>query len=57
VVRLRPKVWQTAPLLVPLYRARQATGQAENSAYPDIEITGERAFEVWGVITKSIRML
>ena len=31
--------------------------QSENPAHPDIEITKERAFEVWGVITKSIRML
>jgi DNA polymerase V len=31
--------------------------QAENPAFPDIDITEERAFEVWGVITKSIRML
>ena len=31
--------------------------QAENPAFPDIEITEERAFEVWGVVTKSIRML
>ena len=31
--------------------------QAENPAFPDIEVTGDRAFEVWGVVTKSIRML
>jgi DNA polymerase V len=31
--------------------------QAENPAFPDIEVTAERAFEVWGVVTKSIRML
>ena len=31
--------------------------QAENPAFPDIEITAERAFEVWGVVTRSIRML
>lgn len=31
--------------------------QAENPAFPDIEITEERAFEVWGVVTRSIRML
>src|ERR1700731_1740147 len=30
--------------------------QAENPGFPDIEITGERAFEVWGVVTRSIRM-
>jgi DNA polymerase V len=31
--------------------------QAENPAFPDIEVTEDRAFEVWGVVTKSIRML
>jgi len=31
--------------------------EAENASFPDIEISAERAFEVWGVITKSIRML
>jgi DNA polymerase V len=31
--------------------------QAENPAYPDIEIAEERAFEIWGVIARSIRML
>jgi DNA polymerase V len=31
--------------------------QAENPAFADIEITEETSFEVWGVITKSIRML
>ena len=31
--------------------------QAENPAFPDIEVTSDRAFEVWGVVTKSIRML
>lgn len=30
---------------------------AENPAYPDIEITEGMAFEVWGVLTRSIRML
>src|SRR3954463_968225 len=25
---------------------------AENPAFPDIEVTAERAFEVWGVVTK-----
>ena len=29
VVRLRPKVRQTAPLLVPLYRERRATGHGK----------------------------
>ena len=38
-------------------RAGAVVLQAENPAFPDIEITGERAFEVWGVVTKSIRML
>ena len=31
--------------------------QAENPAFKDIEITEDSGFEVWGVITKSIRML
>jgi DNA polymerase V len=31
--------------------------QADNPNFPDIEVTAERAFEVWGVVTKSIRML
>ena len=31
--------------------------QAENPKYPDMIISGETAFEVWGVITKAIRML
>ena len=41
------------------YRPRAGTIllQAENPAFPDIEVTAERAFEVWGVVTRSIRML
>ncbi len=31
--------------------------QADNPGFPDIEVTSERAFEVWGVVTRSIRML
>ena len=31
--------------------------QAENPTFADIQITGEQSFEVWGVITRSIRML
>ena len=31
--------------------------QAENPAFADIEITEDAVFEVWGVVTKSIRML
>ena len=31
--------------------------QAENASYPDIPITDGMSFEVWGVVTKSIRML
>ena len=31
--------------------------QAENPAFPDIPITDGQALEVWGVITRSIRML
>ena len=30
---------------------------AENPAYPDIEIGEDSGFEVWGVVTKAIRML
>jgi DNA polymerase V len=44
-----------------LKRYRRRNGavwlQAENPAYTDTQITGEVSFEVWGVITKSIRML
>ena len=29
----------------------------ENPAFPDIPITADSAFEVWGVVTHSIRML
>lgn len=31
--------------------------QAENPAYKDIVIDGDMSFEVWGVVSKSIRML
>ena len=31
--------------------------QAENPAYPDMQLTDGQTFEVWGVITRSIRML
>ena len=31
--------------------------RAENPTYPDIEITEGMSFEIWGVITHSIRML
>ena len=31
--------------------------QAENPNFKDIDITEEMAFEVWGVVTNSIRML
>ena len=37
--------------------AEGATLQSENPAYPHIEVTAERAFEIWGVVTKSIRLL
>ena len=30
---------------------------AENPTFPDTELNEDSAFEVWGVITKSIRML
>ena len=41
------------------YRCRQGRVwlQAENPAYQDIEIIESLAFEVWGVVTNSIRML
>jgi SOS-response transcriptional repressor LexA len=29
----------------------------ENPAFSAIDITEDRAFEIWGVITRSIRML
>lgn len=42
-------------------RFRRSSGrcwlEAENPAFPVIELTEDRAFEVWGVITRSIRML
>ena len=31
--------------------------EAKNPAYPDINITDDVTFEIWGVVTKSIRML
>ena len=31
--------------------------QAENPAYPDLQIADGQTLEVWGVITRSIRML
>lgn len=41
------------------YRARGERRwlEAENPAYADIELSEERAFEVWGVVNRSIRML
>ena len=41
------------------YRCRQGriSLQAENPAYADTEISGEMSFEIWGVVTKAIRML
>ena len=33
------------------------TLQAENPAFPDIEITEAMDFEIWGVVTHSIRKL
>lgn len=38
-------------------RGRRVWLHPENPAYPDIEIGEGMAFEVWGVITRSIRML
>lgn len=44
-----------------LKRFRRRAGRVwlhpENPAYPDIEILEGMAFEVWGVVTHSIRML
>ena len=44
-----------------LKRFRRRAGRVwlhpENPAYPDIEIMEGVAFEVWGVVTRSIRML
>jgi len=31
--------------------------RAENPAFADIEVSSERAFEIWGVVKNSIRML
>jgi DNA polymerase V len=31
--------------------------QAENPAFPDMALSDGQSFEVWGVITRSIRML
>jgi DNA polymerase V len=41
------------------YRCKGARAwlQAENPAFKDIVLTEDSAFEVWGVITKTIRML
>jgi DNA polymerase V len=41
------------------YRAKDGAIwlQAENPAYPDLHITDGQSLEVWGVITRSIRML
>jgi DNA polymerase V len=41
------------------YRRRRGTIvlQAENPKFCDLTIEGDTAFEVWGVITKAIRML
>lgn len=44
-----------------LMRYRRRAGkiwlQAENPSYKDLQITDSVAFEVWGVVSKSIRML
>ena len=41
------------------YRVKDGTVwlQAENPAYPDLQIADGQSLEVWGVITRSIRML
>lgn len=33
------------------------TLKAENTAFADITVAGDQAFEIWGVVTRSIRML
>src|SRR5665213_4129069 len=38
-------------------RAGGVVLEADNPAFDAIELSEERAFEIWGVITKSIRML
>lgn len=38
-------------------RAGKVWLQAENSSYADLAITEGMAFEVWGVVSKSIRIL
>ena len=38
-------------------RAGKVWLQAENPSYTDLEITEGMAFEVWGVVLNSIRML
>lgn len=44
-----------------LKRYRRRSGrvvlQAENPRYPDLVVADDANFEVWGVVTKSIRML
>ena len=41
------------------YRCRRGRAwlEAKNPAYPDIDLTDDVTFEIWGVVTKSIRML
>jgi DNA polymerase V len=41
------------------YRTKDGTVwlQAENPAFSDIRVSDGQSFEVWGVITRSIRML
>jgi DNA polymerase V len=41
------------------YRIKDAAVwlQAENPAFPDMPLSDGQTFEVWGVITRSIRML
>lgn len=31
--------------------------QAENPAFPDIDVTEDESFEIWGVVAHSIRLL
>ena len=39
------------------HRAGGVQLKAENPAYAGIDVSEDRAFEIWGVVTKSIRML
>jgi DNA polymerase V len=38
-------------------RAQGVLLRTENPAFPDIDVSEERTFEIWGVVVKSIHML